>query len=182
MVFSDPEWLEKFHPPTCPRCHSTDGFHTVEVEASGPDWWILITGGFISSLGNLRERGRYIECEHCRFVFRASKRFTKFDFAIIALLLGCVLFYFAHHREAPPKSAVPEEAVYEPATPTPVQPVNVNTATLDQITAIPYISRTIAQGIISHRPYVTYEDLLAVPGIKQRRLEQIRPSIKLSDD
>ena len=61
-------------------------------------------------------------------------------------------------------------------------PVNLNTATLAEIDAIPYISPAVAQAIINHRPYTDYDELLEVPGIKERRLETILPYITLGED
>ena len=57
--------------------------------------------------------------------------------------------------------------------------VNVNTATFAELDALPYVSPDVADGIIANRPYAEYEDLLKVPGIKDRRLDQILPYITI---
>jgi DNA uptake protein ComE-like DNA-binding protein len=61
--------------------------------------------------------------------------------------------------------------------PTPFHQINVNTATAKELEAIPYLSMRTKQLIIAHRPYAAPEDLMKVPGIKERTLERIRPYI-----
>ena len=90
------------------------------------------------------------------------------------LVLGGVLLFSKDSRERPAEywsdsgSAGSREE-------SPSFPVNVNTATVQELDAIPYVSSTVAHAIIAHRPYASHEDLLKVPGIKERILERIRP-------
>lgn len=64
-------------------------------------------------------------------------------------------------------------------TPTPPngQAVNINTATKEQLEALPGIGETTAQAIIDYReengPFSTVEDLLKIPGIGPSTLEQL---------
>jgi competence protein ComEA len=57
-------------------------------------------------------------------------------------------------------------------------PVHLNTATLDQLDALPGIGPVTAQKILDYRqehgPFVSVDDLDAVPGIGPARMEQLR--------
>jgi competence protein ComEA len=57
-------------------------------------------------------------------------------------------------------------------------PVDLNTATVDQLEALPGIGPTIAAAIVEHRdrsgPFRSVDDLLDVAGIGPSRLEQLR--------
>ena len=55
--------------------------------------------------------------------------------------------------------------------------VNINTASLAELDAFPYISAAKARAIIDGRPYASPEDLLKVRGIGPATLERIRPLI-----
>ena len=96
--------------------------------------------------------------------------------AAVVLSLGGAIFLF---RDPSPEITTRERIIdsdkIESPDPTPTRPVDVNTATANELDAIPYVSRTLAEAIIAHRPYSSHEDLLAVPGIKKRMLERIRP-------
>ena len=52
--------------------------------------------------------------------------------------------------------------------------INVNTATLDELEALPGIGPVIARRIVEGRPYRSVDDLDRVKGIGKKRLEQIR--------
>lgn len=63
------------------------------------------------------------------------------------------------------------------AGPTQVQPLDLNTATAEQLEALPGVGEVTAQRIIDHRakrPFRSVEDLLDVEGIGERRLESLR--------
>jgi competence protein ComEA len=66
-----------------------------------------------------------------------------------------------------------------PAAPT--APVNLNTATAEDLDALPGIGPAIAQAIVDHRtqhgPFASVEDLLDVRGIGQSKLDTLRPEV-----
>jgi competence protein ComEA len=55
--------------------------------------------------------------------------------------------------------------------------VDVNSASLDELDALPYVSERVALAIVEGRPYERPEDLLRVRGIGPKILERIRPHI-----
>lgn len=58
------------------------------------------------------------------------------------------------------------------------QPVDVNTATVEQLSALPGVGPEIAMKIVKGKPYAKAEDLLKVPGIGEKTLEKMRPRLK----
>lgn len=58
------------------------------------------------------------------------------------------------------------------------QLVNINTATREELEAVPYISESGARWIIAHRPFTAFEELCKVPGIKEKKLQLIMPYIE----
>jgi competence protein ComEA len=65
----------------------------------------------------------------------------------------------AEKAKAPEKAAAPKLA--------PGQKVNINTATKEQLVALPEIGEVKAQAIIDGRPYQKPEDVMKVKGIKE---------------
>lgn len=65
--------------------------------------------------------------------------------------------------------------------PGPRGPVNVNTATMEQLVALPDVDEKIAEDIVKKRPFKTVEDLLKVKGIGEKRLAKLRDKITIAD-
>lgn len=59
--------------------------------------------------------------------------------------------------------------------------VNINTATVEELAALPGVGKVIAQRIVRHREksgrFKTVEELLVIRGISRKKLEQLRPRI-----
>lgn len=63
----------------------------------------------------------------------------------------------------------------------PSGPVNVNTATLEQLVALPDVDEKIAADIMSKRPFATVDDLLKVKGIGEKRLAKLRAKVVVAE-
>ena len=59
----------------------------------------------------------------------------------------------------------------------PAGPININTASKEQLDALPGIGKTKAQAIIDGRPYQKTEDIMKVKGIKQKTYDKIKDLI-----
>jgi len=72
-------------------------------------------------------------------------------------------------------------AAQEASAPEESGPININTADVNQLTALPGVGPVLAERIIAHReahgPFQIVEELTDVSGIGQSRLEDIRPLI-----
>ena len=79
---------------------------------------------------------------------------------VAALLIGVLTSAFAQ-KEPPPA------------------PLDLNTATLEQLTTLPGVGPVTAKAILDFRqksgPFRRVEDLLAIRGITDRRLKELRP-------
>ncbi|RME82040.1 MAG: ComEA family DNA-binding protein, partial [Caldilineae bacterium] len=56
-------------------------------------------------------------------------------------------------------------------------PVDLNTATAEELEALPGIGPKTAEAIIEGRPYSAVDDLLRVKGIGEKTLEKLRPYV-----
>ena len=65
-----------------------------------------------------------------------------------------------------------------PGSPSPAAPVDLNTATVEQLDALPGIGPVTAQKIVDYRtqngPFTSVDDLDAIPGIGPARIENLR--------
>ena len=64
-----------------------------------------------------------------------------------------------------------------------VAPVNLNTATPEQLDTLPGVGEVTASRIITYRsahPFTTVDELLEVPGIGQRRFEQLKDLVTVA--
>ncbi len=75
------------------------------------------------------------------------------------------------------KKAVTEQAEKVKTKLAPGQHININTATKEELDALPGIGPVKAQRIIDGRPYNTPEDIMKVKGIKQKEYEKIKDLI-----
>jgi competence protein ComEA len=59
----------------------------------------------------------------------------------------------------------------------PAAPVNINTASLEELRALPSIDEKLAAEIIKERPFESVDDITKVKGIGEKKLEKLRPLI-----
>lgn len=61
--------------------------------------------------------------------------------------------------------------------------LNLNTATLDQIDALPGVSPRLAAAVVAERaahPFGRPEDVMRVPGMSRKRFERLRPHLSVT--
>jgi competence protein ComEA len=80
-----------------------------------------------------------------------------------------------------PPPPLPPDAGAAPGTPS--APLDLNTATVEQLDALPGVGEVTAGRIVAYRsahPFTTVDELLEVPGIGQRRFEQLRDLVTVT--
>jgi competence protein ComEA len=81
----------------------------------------------------------------------------------------------SHGDPAPPPAGA--------ADPTPTGPIDLNTATTEQLDALPGVGEVTAGRIIAYRsahPFTAVDELLEVPGIGQRRFDQLKDLVTVA--
>ena len=106
-----------------------------------------------------------------RYPYRKGLLFTVIVAAVLAMTAG--------NAFAEGTIAVPTEMKKAAQTTIPEWPLNINTATKEQLGALPGIGPKTAQAIIDNRPYGKTEDLLKVKGIDPKIFSQIKDLIKV---
>jgi competence ComEA-like helix-hairpin-helix protein len=80
-------------------------------------------------------------------------------------------------------AAAPPAAAATPQAPPSAEKVNINSASADQLTALPGIGPSYAQRIVEYRekngPFKRVEDILNVRGIGEKTFEKIRERITI---
>jgi competence protein ComEA len=80
----------------------------------------------------------------------------------------------------PPPSLPPGAS---PGAGTPTAPLDLNTATVEQLDALPGVGEVTAGRIVAYRsahPFTAVDELLEVPGIGQRRFEQLKDLVTVT--
>jgi competence ComEA-like helix-hairpin-helix protein len=76
-----------------------------------------------------------------------------------------------------PASAAPKQP--------PEKPININTATVEQLQQLPGIGPETAKRIVRHRekhgPFRRVEELLVIQGISQKKFEELKPYVTVSE-
>ena len=81
-----------------------------------------------------------------------------------------------------PRPTPPPGAAATPGV-TPSAPLDLNTATLEQLDALPGVGEVTAGHILAYRsahPFTTVDQLLEVPGIGQRRFDQLKDLVTVA--
>jgi competence protein ComEA len=80
-----------------------------------------------------------------------------------------------------PPPPLPPGAAPTPGSPT--APLDLNTATVEQLDALPGVGEVTAGRIVAYRsahPFTAVDELLEVPGIGQRRFEQLKDLVTVT--
>ena len=94
---------------------------------------------------------------------------------LAAKLVDGEKIYVPHIGEATPAQRTLR--LRKTPTPTVVFPVDINTASLQELEALPRIGPSLAKRIVQNRPYGSIEDIMRVPGIGQSTFDKIKDKI-----
>jgi competence protein ComEA len=85
--------------------------------------------------------------------------------------------------EVLPTTAAPKPGAGKAARTVPAQPLDLNSATADELDALPGVGPATASAIVEwrtkNRRFRSVEDLLEVPGIGEAKLERLRPYVRV---
>lgn len=79
-------------------------------------------------------------------------------------------------EEAAPVEEAPAPARGSKKEP-PAAPVDLNTATAEELQTLPGVGPSLAEKIIAARPFSSVDDLDNVPGVGEKKMEQLRPYV-----
>jgi comEA protein len=107
-------------------------------------------------------------------IVKAGERFS-----VCVFVFALAFLFFAQAAAAQPQPANAAQKKNPPA-----HPLDLNSATIEQLEQVPGIGPKTAQAIVDFRrksgAFRHVDDLLAIKGISQRKMEMIRPYVTVT--